>query len=40
MTTSVLNVRSLQVNEQKTEFLKVYLAGKGDTDSNGIKAAI
>ena len=37
--TSVLNEWSLQVNEQKTEFVKVYLAGKGDTDSNGVKVA-
>ena len=37
--TSVLNEWSLQVNEQKNEFVRVFLAGKGDTDSNGVKVA-
>ena len=37
--TSVLNEWSLRVNEQKTEFVKVYIAGKDEADSNGVKVA-
>ena len=37
--TSVLNEWSLRVNEQKTEFVKVHIAGKEDVDSNGVKVA-
>ncbi|KAL5255329.1 hypothetical protein ACHWQZ_G014669 [Mnemiopsis leidyi] len=35
--TSVLKEWSLNVNEQKTEFVRVYLAGKNETDSFGVK---
>ena len=37
--TSVLKDWSLNVNEQKTEFVRVYLAGKNETDSFGAKIA-
>ena len=37
--TSVLKDWSLNVNEQKTEFARVYLAGKNETDSFGAKIA-
>ena len=37
--TSFLNEWSLRVNEQKTEFVKVYLAEKEDTDAYGVKVA-
>ena len=32
-------VSPLRVNEQKTEFVKVYIAGKDEADSNGVKVA-
>ena len=37
VSTSVFNEWSLKVNEQKTEFLKVNIAGNEETDSNGVK---
>ncbi|KAL5252427.1 hypothetical protein ACHWQZ_G015262 [Mnemiopsis leidyi] len=37
--TSVLKEWSLNVNEQKTEFVRVYLAGKNETDSFGVKTS-
>ena len=37
--TSVLDAWSLRVNEQKTEYVKVYIAGKEETDMHGVKVA-
>ena len=37
--TSVLDEWSLRVNEQKTEYVKVYIAGKEETDMHGVKVA-
>ena len=37
--TSVLKYWSLNVKEQKTEFVRVYLAGKNETDSFGAEIA-